>query len=231
MKKFRKPLFPALLALLLLFVSCKQYDTEDTEVKNIEFNFDALRNQISEINFMLTDKSSIHKYDDFKNQLLSVNARGNNTITEQDISDAKNSLIDLGWQEGTSLDTDILIGNVADKMEQELMISHVTNLFIKNNLKDTSLNDYQQFNADIQSFIDSNNLTDFEKNLLLNLGNQNTALRNINNVACDYFGTAAGFLTGVLVASTGFGSIVSGLAGSFSGLAATSVCNAISAQL
>lgn len=219
---FRKPYLAFLVAIILLFASCNQYEVqEEKELKNISFDFEKLKNDIEYISNNVVDRKVIHNFVNFK-KILKANSKNGN-YTENDYLQAKELLIQAGWDEGTTINPNTVIEYVANQLKQNLLISDVTENFIIQNFKSDVMSNPQQFNLNVQSLINTNNLTDFEIQFLTNV-----YLELIKTDGCDIFGSVLGFGVGLLVGLTGWGAPVSGIAGGFVALAAADVCDGIS---
>jgi len=202
MKNFRKPLFPALLAFLLLFVSCKQYDN-DTELNEFELDMrtlNSVRNQVA----TLTNLKKSKNFDVIKKQVIEnqklLKSNSAHSFTESEIEEARVILnqfnIITANGDFNNLTPNEVIGSIADYGYSQFLFSNDTRNFLKNGFT-TAINDNQTGAVVITNNFISNHplLTTSEINLLNTLSNIfNNSNGNQRIWGCWAVGVAAGAL-------------------------------------
>lgn len=222
LKHFRNPYYSIVTVVVLFLSSCTVREpSESNKVKNFNFNFKDFKRNIQLISTQINNKN-IHNFESYK-ESFSKSFKSNNGISDDEFNQVKSFLIQTGWAEGSNLNADRLFEYAINDLYSKQIISTKTRDFLILNFNSSNP---QLTNANVQNFINSNVLTNFEKDFLLNL---QTELIRIDG--CDIFGGVLGVVIGVVATSSGAGAWVAGFAGMFVSLAAADVCRGIAAQL
>ena len=220
---FRKPYLAYLAGLMLLFVSCKQYDSFETKNELMTPDVTRIKNEMNNVRNYI-DKKNIKDFSDINEvkRILLSNKSGNDlNITEDDINQVYSFANDMGLFD--------------PGMNNNLLTINLINYGFNNNLLSVNLKDFmisklsiyaisdESIKAEFQNYLSNNitSLTDFEQAFLNSFINS-----NLKAVPCSVVGFAVGLGAGLLLGAV-TGGIAAGIGSGVFGHVAERMCETL----
>lgn len=216
---FRKPYLAYLAGMMLLFVSCKQYDSFEINDEAQKVNIKRIKNDVNNVMEYINKKnikdfSNINKV---KSILLSNKSYDDINITEDDINQAYSIANYLGLF-NNNIDINTLTINLISYGYNHNLLSSTTKNFMINELSIYAISD-ETIKIDFQNYLTNNNLTDFEEAFISSFIVDDTS----RSEGCKWVGRAVSLGTGLLI---GFVAtpLVGGIGGIVFGEVAEGIC-------